>query len=161
MLTNSSDDIVSNYDSGGDEEAVLNVAGQGDDGPPDTHPDLTELPDAAFPTYFHTSGGRLFHFHGSTYPLPVDTPEQQVRLALHRVCYFSHVLLYLFFCNPFGSLGFLPQRINVQHNVLKLLINNNYVGPVPEVLAFDPSRQKIAIDLCTGTGKWYLHIVQL
>lgn len=44
----------------------------------------------------------------------------------------------------------------MQHRALNQLIGANYVGPVPDVLGFDPGRQKLTIDLCTGTGKWYI-----
>ena len=46
----------------------------------DTSSEVTELDQADFPGYFQERLGRLFHSHGQApYPLPVDTPEQQVR----------------------------------------------------------------------------------
>lgn len=46
----------------------------------DTSSDVTQLDHTDFPTYFRERSGRLFHSHGNApYPLPVDTPEQQVR----------------------------------------------------------------------------------
>jgi len=42
-------------------------------------PEFEELSPEDFPTYFSERDGRLFHSHGSSpYPLPVDTPEQEV-----------------------------------------------------------------------------------
>jgi hypothetical protein len=44
--------------------------------------DLTEVARDDFPSYFEERDGRLFHSHGgSPYPLPVDTPEQNVTCA--------------------------------------------------------------------------------
>lgn len=71
------------YDSDGDDEARLianqattNVASTG---VPDASPLLVELASEDFPMYFSERDGRLFHSHGaSPYPLPADTPEQQV-----------------------------------------------------------------------------------
>jgi hypothetical protein len=62
-------------------------------GPPDDDDDgsfdhystagLTELDRDEFPSHFIERDDRLFHSHGnSPYPLPVDTPEHQVRLWL-------------------------------------------------------------------------------
>ena len=40
---------------------------------------MTEIGQEDIPSYFIEQDGRLFHSHGnSPYPLPVDTPEQQV-----------------------------------------------------------------------------------
>ena len=40
---------------------------------------LTEIVTEECPDYFEERDGRLFHSHGSSpYPLPVDTPEQEV-----------------------------------------------------------------------------------
>ncbi|KAG6844102.1 hypothetical protein H0H87_009777 [Tephrocybe sp. NHM501043] len=52
------------------------------------------------------------------------------------------------------------QRLNVIHAVLCRLIGANYVGPVSEVLAPSPGRQKLVLDLCTGTGKWVLDMAR-
>ncbi|KAG6826942.1 hypothetical protein H0H92_013819 [Tricholoma furcatifolium] len=46
------------------------------------------------------------------------------------------------------------ERLNVIHDILHQLIGANYVGPVADVLA--GGRQKLALDLCTGTGKWVI-----
>ena len=55
------------------------AAGSDDDGGSDTSSDITELDDREIPHYFQERNGRLFHSHGgSPYPLPVDTPEQNV-----------------------------------------------------------------------------------
>ncbi len=42
---------------------------------------LVEVTESEIPSYFCERDGRLFHSHGaSPYPLPVDTPEHQVRV---------------------------------------------------------------------------------
>jgi len=42
--------------------------------------DVTEIEDGEFQHYFREQDGRLFHSHGDLpYPLPADTPEQEVR----------------------------------------------------------------------------------
>ena len=49
------------------------------------------------------------------------------------------------------------QRMNVQHDLLKELLGGNYVGPVRDLLARRPLQRQIKVlDLCTGTGKWYV-----
>ncbi|KAJ7270619.1 hypothetical protein B0H12DRAFT_773912 [Mycena haematopus] len=94
--------------------------------------ELEELTSDDFPTYFSERNGRLFHSHGgSPYPLPVDTPEQE--------------------------------RMKVQHQALFDLMGDYYPEscPVPEVLAYDPGRQKYALDLCTGTGLWTMDMAHV
>lgn len=49
---------------------------------PDATSTLVELSPDEFPTYFSERNGRLFHSGTSPYPLPVDTPEQTVRMAV-------------------------------------------------------------------------------
>ncbi|KAK7055516.1 secondary metabolism regulator laeA [Favolaschia claudopus] len=93
--------------------------------------DFEELTSDDFPTYFSERDGRLFHSHGrSPYPLPVDTPEQE--------------------------------RMNVQHRALFELMGGYYpeTCPAAQALAEDPDRQKYALDLCTGTGKWTMDVAQ-
>lgn len=47
--------------------------------------------------------------------------------------------------------------MNVQHDLLKELVGGNYVGPVGDLLARRPSQRQIKVlDLCTGTGKWFV-----
>lgn len=47
--------------------------------------------------------------------------------------------------------------MNIQHDLLKELLGSNYVGPVGELLARRPLQRQIKVlDLCTGTGKWYV-----
>jgi hypothetical protein len=63
------------YESDGDDDVRL-MDGQD---VPDTSAQLYELAANDFPRYFTERGGRLFHsHHSSPYPLPADTPEQQV-----------------------------------------------------------------------------------
>ncbi|KAF8154294.1 S-adenosyl-L-methionine-dependent methyltransferase [Crassisporium funariophilum] len=52
------------------------------------------------------------------------------------------------------------QRSTLLHTVCNQLIGANYVGPVPEVLALEHGRQKIALDLCTGNGKWVMDMAR-
>lgn len=40
---------------------------------------VVEIEQDDFPRYFSERNGRLFHASSSPYPLPVDTPEQEVR----------------------------------------------------------------------------------
>ncbi|KAJ7574846.1 S-adenosyl-L-methionine-dependent methyltransferase [Mycena floridula] len=97
---------------------------------------LDELGDDEFPGYFDERDGRLFvasHLN-SPYPLPVHTPEQQ--------------------------------RLNLVHRTLFRLIGAHFVGhgpggPVEQVLANEPNRQKIALDLGCGTGKWVMKMGEL
>ena len=45
--------------------------------------------------------------------------------------------------------------MNTEHDLLKELLRDNYVGPVRDDLARHPSQRQIKVlDLCTGTGKW-------
>ncbi|KAG6852853.1 hypothetical protein C0991_008574 [Blastosporella zonata] len=73
----------------GDEESIQTLPQQIDDvhAPwmPDMSPDIVELTSEEFPLYFSERDGRLFHSHASSpYPLPVDTPEQQVGIPTKR-----------------------------------------------------------------------------
>lgn len=45
-------------------------------------------------------------------------------------------------------------RLNIQHAVLKLLLNGNYYGPVREALAETSERRKRVLDLLTAEGNW-------
>ncbi|KAJ7224648.1 S-adenosyl-L-methionine-dependent methyltransferase [Mycena pura] len=93
--------------------------------------DFDELGADDFPTYFSERDGRLFHSHDSSpYPLPVDTPEQE--------------------------------RMNVLHRALFELIGAHHPAscPVRDVLAPHPTRQKYALDMCTGTGKWLIDVAR-
>jgi len=47
--------------------------------------------------------------------------------------------------------------MNIQHDLLKVLLDGNYVGPVRDHLTRHPLQHRIKVlDLCTGTGKWYV-----
>ncbi|KAF7321118.1 Methyltransf-25 domain-containing protein [Mycena chlorophos] len=89
-----------------------------------------ELAQEDFPQYFVERDNRLFHSHTSPYPLPVDTPEQE--------------------------------RQKVQHRLLFDVIGAHYPPncPVQAVLAPDPARQRYALDICTGTGKWAIDMAR-
>ncbi|ESK92404.1 tam domain [Moniliophthora roreri MCA 2997] len=50
------------------------------------------------------------------------------------------------------------ERFRVQHNTLKLLIGNNYVGAIPQLLAQDQTRQKVVVDIGTGRGEWAIEM---
>lgn len=52
------------------------------------------------------------------------------------------------------------QRLNVQHNALFHVLGAHYVGPVPELLMPESRRQKIVVDMCTGTGKWVMEMAE-
>jgi hypothetical protein len=85
------------YDSDGDDDVRL-IREQGT---PDTSPLLYELTAEDFPLYFSERGGRLFHsHHSSPYPLPVDSPEQQVKKPLFVRVTPSNLITY--------SIWFLP-----------------------------------------------------
>jgi hypothetical protein len=60
-----------------------------DDGFSDASSDVTELGSADFEPHFQERDERLFHSHGGLpYPLPVDTPEQEVGCCVlsSRLC---------------------------------------------------------------------------
>jgi len=47
--------------------------------------------------------------------------------------------------------------MNLQHDLLRELLDGNYVAPVMDVLARRSLQRQIKVlDLCTGTGKWYV-----
>lgn len=47
--------------------------------------------------------------------------------------------------------------MNVQHDLLRELLGGNIVTPVRDLLTqCPPQRQIKVLDLCTGTGKWYV-----
>lgn len=49
--------------------------------------------------------------------------------------------------------------MNIQHDLLKELLGGNYLGPVRDLLARRPLQRQIKVlDLCTGTGKWYVTV---
>jgi hypothetical protein len=77
---------LQNYNPGDAPDRAFLIAGQQDDEISAVEPTnadrgiLTEVPADEFPLYFVERDGRLFHSHGtSPYPLPADTPEQEVR----------------------------------------------------------------------------------
>ncbi|KAH7882073.1 S-adenosyl-L-methionine-dependent methyltransferase [Phlebopus sp. FC_14] len=47
-------------------------------------------------------------------------------------------------------------RLNDLHRILHGLLGSHYIGPVAQVLADEPGRQKRVLDLCTGTGRWLM-----
>ncbi|KAF7297382.1 Methyltransf-25 domain-containing protein [Mycena indigotica] len=94
-------------------------------------PDMEEIGSHEFPDFFTERDGRLFHSHPTAaYPLPADTPEQE--------------------------------RMNVQHRILFEFLGGNYPVncPVPNVLAQNPARQRYALDICTGTGRWVMDMAR-
>jgi len=47
--------------------------------------------------------------------------------------------------------------MNIQHDLLKVILDGNYVGPVRDHLTRRPLQRQIEVlDLCTGTGRWYV-----
>lgn len=66
--SDSDSDIVNGHESDGDFSDTSSV--------------MTEVGDEEIPGYFEERAGRLFHSHGGLpYPLPVDTPEQEVGIC--------------------------------------------------------------------------------
>ncbi|KAF8970644.1 S-adenosyl-L-methionine-dependent methyltransferase [Flammula alnicola] len=114
------------FDAHTDDAGQENHDSDGSDSdPPDATSSLVELNPEDFPTYFSERNGRLFHSSSSPYPLPVDTPEQERHTNLH--------------------------------NMLRQFVGAHYVGPVADTLALQPgsTRRRMALDVCTGNGKWY------
>jgi len=56
----------------------FNGGGDYDSDAPESPSSVVSLSPDEFPAYFTERGGRLFHSTLSPYPLPVDTPEQEV-----------------------------------------------------------------------------------
>ncbi|KAL0952635.1 hypothetical protein HGRIS_006881 [Hohenbuehelia grisea] len=54
--------------------------------------------------------------------------------------------------------GHEQQRLDAQHVALQRMLGGNYFGPVPAVLAPDANRQRLVLDLGSGTGKWVLEM---
>ncbi|KAG9217805.1 hypothetical protein CCMSSC00406_0005175 [Pleurotus cornucopiae] len=52
------------------------------------------------------------------------------------------------------------RRLNVQHNIIKILLGANYRGPVPQALTNIPDRRRLVVDLGSGTGKWVMEIAR-
>jgi len=48
------------------------------------------------------------------------------------------------------------ERLDTQHEILRVVLGSHFVGPVAEALAYEPDRQKRVLDLCTGTGRWLM-----
>lgn len=103
--------------------------------------ELEEVTDYA--SHFTTRGGRLYQSRTITspYPLPVDTPENEVGTPGSSV---TVKMLKLF------------QRHQFQHRSLAYVVGENYTGPVTEILARQEAAGKVVIDLGCGTGEWYL-----
>ncbi|KAL0573166.1 hypothetical protein V5O48_008800 [Marasmius crinis-equi] len=62
---------------------------------------------------------------------------------------------------PFPSDPPEHQRLDEQHEILKLLLGGNYVGPIHNVLTPDPERRLIAVDIGTGQGQWCLEMAEM
>lgn len=151
---------TNNSDQYHDDQDVEHDNGDGHDS--DSEPDLpdatagmVELGSDEFPDYFSERNDRLFHSSTSPYPLPVDTPEQQVRVPCRQLQILAN--FFRFFPCDHGII-FNVKRLRALHNLLHQLLGVNCVGPVAEVLApqQDSDRQRIALDVCTGNGTWYV-----
>ena len=131
-----------------------------DDGFSDASSGIVEFRPGDFAPYFEERDERLFpsqllfHSHGGLpYPLPVDTPEQEVRCSIFS-SQNSIILL------PWRSTlrrmtnWCCEQRLNALHGILYSLLGANFVGPVSQILAPIPERRKRVLDICTGTGTW-------
>ncbi|GAW09905.1 ubiquinol-cytochrome c reductase complex core protein 2 [Lentinula edodes] len=109
-----------------------------DDEPDDIQPhgeelqntDLEELRDSEFPGYFSERDGRLYQADTVTSPYPLPVDTPE------------------------------NQRHSTLHKALKELIENNYIGPVQEVLALQEGQQKVAIDLGCGIGEWVMEMAK-
>ncbi|KIM37900.1 hypothetical protein M413DRAFT_30557 [Hebeloma cylindrosporum] len=113
---------------------------------PDETSSMEELAPEEFPSYFSERDNHLFHSSSSPYPLPVDGPEQHVLPAVYyRKCRAPKPLF--------------SQRLNTNHDLLLQFYGAHYVGPVPDVLV-QSERPRMALDICTGTGKWVMDMAQ-
>ncbi|KDQ56028.1 hypothetical protein JAAARDRAFT_180238 [Jaapia argillacea MUCL 33604] len=97
-----------------------------DDGDSDASSTLSTIADEDFPAFFMERDGRLFHSHGQRLPYPL----------------------------PVDTPEQLRQRD--EHQVLRCFFGENFLGPVPQVLAPLDGRKKRVVDLGTGTGVWVL-----
>ncbi|KAF9784650.1 S-adenosyl-L-methionine-dependent methyltransferase [Thelephora terrestris] len=62
---------------------------------------------------------------------------------------------------PFPVDTYEQERMNDQHDLLRVHLGGNIVAPVRQLLSQRPSqRQLIVLDLCTGTGKWPVEMAQ-
>jgi len=106
---------------------------------------LYEIQSEDFPLHFSERDDRLFHASPtSPYPLPVDTPEQEVNVSYPKESDALTVFFPIF------------QRLTLNHRILRQCFGSHYVGPVAEVLRDSP--RKLVLDICTGNGKWYVTI---
>ncbi|KAF9258255.1 S-adenosyl-L-methionine-dependent methyltransferase [Marasmius fiardii PR-910] len=53
------------------------------------------------------------------------------------------------------------QRVDEQHEILKVIVGGNYVGPIHDVLTPDPDRRKVVVDIGAGMGQWCFEMAQL
>ncbi|KAJ3867835.1 S-adenosyl-L-methionine-dependent methyltransferase [Lentinula novae-zelandiae] len=109
-----------------------------DDEPDDIQPhgeelqdiDLEEIRESEFPGYFSERDGRLYQADTVTSPYPLPVDTPE------------------------------NQRHSALHKALKELIENNYIGPVQEVLALQEGQEKVAIDLGCGIGEWVMEMAK-
>ncbi|KNZ71919.1 hypothetical protein J132_05193 [Termitomyces sp. J132] len=93
-------------------------------------PLLIELTPEQFPLHFSERDGRLFHSQLFSSHYPLPVDTPE------------------------------QERLKVMHRVLYLLIGAHYVGPVSDVLAPTDEREKLVLDLCTGTGQWVMDMAR-
>ncbi|KAI0791109.1 hypothetical protein C8Q75DRAFT_876903 [Abortiporus biennis] len=93
----------------------------------DASSDLVEIDAAEFPRYFLEHNDRLFHSHGiNEAPYPLPVDGEE------------------------------QERTNNQHELLYDWLGSHYIGPVSEVLGRRSGSYLRALDLGTGTGRWYV-----
>ncbi|KAJ3568691.1 hypothetical protein NP233_g5554 [Leucocoprinus birnbaumii] len=52
------------------------------------------------------------------------------------------------------------ERLKAFNILINQLIGAHFVGPVPNILAYNPNRQPHVLDLCNGTGTWLMEIAR-
>jgi len=114
------------------------------------------------PASVHTPNGSG-SAHDSPPPSPTDSMSSIDTIASHEIpTYYEEFHGRRFYAQVRGHSPYvLPadptemERLNLQHETIKLLISGNHLGPVGDVLAPDQGgRQKVVMDLGTGSGIW-------
>jgi hypothetical protein len=67
----------------------------------------------------------------------------------HDTC--AHILTY-----SKTKCGPCDQRQEAQHILLRKILGGNYHAPVHELLNDNRHHERKVVDLCTGTGHWYV-----
>jgi len=117
-----------------------------DDADDSSSESLDPIEDDEFPYFFTQRGSppRLFHSHG-TYCLPVDSDEMKVCVSTFGMTHIFDLFQYKCY-----------QRQEAQHILLRKILGSNYDAPVHELLNDNRHNERKVVDLCTGTGHWYV-----